>query len=476
MTRRIALAILATVAVALLLAGLGTLALTRADARRAAEAEARDQAEAVAELLRLGAEQVGQTLPEERRTPRGRFEAIRSGLDLEDLSLVAIDADDEVLVGIGDPLPLGLAAADLDPAALRAGAVTSGTDRDRVWAAGAIVEDPAGPFGAVVLTRAVDPVNTTTIRWFLLASTGTLLLAALVAARLGRRLGGPLVAATQATSRIADGDLSARVPTAGGGRRGDELDRLAGSVNAMADSLERSRGLERQFLLSVSHDLRTPLTSIRGYAEAIADGAAPDPRAAAATIGVEAQRLERLVRDLLDLARLDARQFTFHLTEVDAVALARVAAEAVRPAGTAAGCEVVLEAPDGDVPVVADADRLRQVLANLLENALRHARSRVDVAVVDDGPGVRLEVHDDGPGIASEDLPHVFERLYVARATPQASESGSGLGLAIVRELVEGMGGTVQATAAPAGGARLVVSLRRGGTDPAPPPPVDPVS
>ena len=470
MTRRITLAILATVAVALLLAGLGTLALTRVDARRLAQDEVRDQTEAVAELLRLGANQLGQSLPEDQRTPRGRFEAIRTSLDLEDISLVAIGVDDEVLFGVGDPLPLGLAGPDLDPAALRAGAITSGARGDRVWAAGSIVEDPAGPFGAVVLIRTVDPVNTAVVRWFLLASAGTVLVAALVATRLGRRLGHPLEAATAATARIAHGDLSARLPVGRGGA-GDELDQLAVAINGMAESLERSRGLERQFLMSVSHDLRTPLTSIRGYAEAIADGAAPDPAAAAGTILAESRRLDRLVRDLLDLAKLDARQFRFHLEAVDATAAGRQAVEASGQVAAAAGQQVVLSAPDAAVPVVADPDRLRQVLANLLDNAVRHARHRVDVLVVDDPVAPRLEVHDDGPGIATEDLPHVFERLYVARATPRAAESGSGLGLAIVRELVEGMGGTVRAASAPAGGARLVVTLRRTGAAPGGPPP-----
>ena len=459
MTRRITLAILAAVAVALLLAGLGTLALTRVDARRQAEDEVRDQATAVAELLRLGTVQVGRGLPEDQRTPRGRFEAIRASLDLEDLSLVAVGADDAVLVDLGDPVPLGLGPDDLDPGSLRDGTVASGSVRGQVWAAAAISAPAEGPFGAVVLTRAVEPIDRTTLRWFVLASAGTVLVAALVATRLGRRLGAPLAEATTATTRIAAGDLSARVPVRHDGD-GDELDRLAVAINQMAEALERSRGLERQFLLSVSHDLRTPLTSIRGYAEAVADGAA-EPSTAAATILAESQRLDRLVRDLLDLAKLDARQFGFHLAEVDAAEAARASAEAARQAATAADVTVAVSAPDRPVPVVADPDRLRQVLANLVDNALRHARGRVEVHVVDDPVAPRLEVHDDGPGIAAEDLPHVFERLYVSQATPRDGESGSGLGLAIVRELVAGMGGTVAAMSAPSGGARLVVTLRR---------------
>ena len=224
----------------------------------------------------------------------------------------------------------------------------------------------------------------------------------------------------------------------------------------MAGTLERSRGLEQQFLLSVSHDLRTPLTSIRGYAEAVADGTAPDSQAAAGIILAEAQRLERLVKDLLDLAKLEARQFTLDMLAVDVTELARRGAAGFTREAADAGVEVVVTTPPNPVTITADPDRLGQVLANLTENALKYARARIEVAVIQDAAGVRVEVSDDGPGVAPEDLPHVFERLYVARSQPVRQESGSGLGLAIVRELVDAMGGHVTAAANPGGGTRMV--------------------
>ncbi len=135
--------------------------------------------------------------------------------------------------------------------------------------------------------------------------------------------------ATDATARIAAGDLTVRLPA--DERRHDEITDLSIAINQMAGTLERSRGLEQQFLLSVSHDLRTPLTSIRGYAEAVADGTAPDSRAAAGIILAEAQRLERLVKDLLDLAKLEARQFTLDMLSVDVAELARRGAAGIRP-------------------------------------------------------------------------------------------------------------------------------------------------
>ena len=262
----------------------------------------------------------------------------------------------------------------------------------------------------------------------------------------------------------------------------DELDALARSINEMADSLERSRGLERQFLLSVSHDLRTPLTSIRGYAEAIADGAAPDAREAAGIILAESRRLERLVRDLLDLAKLEGRQFSLQLASVDLGELMGDSVDGFRREMEEAGLRIELARPPVPVLAMADPDRLAQVVANLVENAHKYAAHSIVVTVVADPAAPRVEVADDGPGIAPEDLPHVFERLYVAGHEPKRKEIGSGLGLAIVRELTEAMGGTVRAEANPGGGARMAVVLRPASSPPpvsaptptataAPPPP-----
>jgi two-component system sensor histidine kinase BaeS len=229
------------------------------------------------------------------------------------------------------------------------------------------------------------------------------------------------------------------------------LAELQRSINHMADSLERGRVLEQQFLLSVSHDLRTPLTSIRGYADGIHDGHV-EPSRGAAVIRQEAQRLERLVSDLLLLARLQSRSFTLDMVDLDLTAAVHTAAEGAAGSTT----DVVVHAiTSGPVPVHADPDRLAQVLANLVENGTKYARANVFVSCrVEDGRAV-CTVDDDGPGIGEADLPHVFERLYTARQRPDRTENPSGLGLAIVRELVTAMGGDVAAGAAPNGGARL---------------------
>jgi two-component system sensor histidine kinase BaeS len=213
----------------------------------------------------------------------------------------------------------------------------------------------------------------------------------------------------------------------------------------MATELATSREAERAFLLSVSHELKTPLTAIRGYAEAVQDGAI-DAQEAAATVAQEAARLERLVRDLLDLARMNRTDFSIHPTEID---LAEVADDAVRRYHSqAAGFGVELSAvSDGTAPAVGDADRVLQVVSNLVENALRLTPRGGSVRVVT-APGV-LRVEDTGPGLEDADRARAFERFYLHERYGRERAVGTGLGLAIVKELTEAMGGRVSVESEP---------------------------
>jgi two-component system sensor histidine kinase BaeS len=236
----------------------------------------------------------------------------------------------------------------------------------------------------------------------------------------------------------------------------------------MADDLDSARRAERSFLQAVSHDLRTPLTSIRGYAEALADGtlddADPNERKRAATIiGAEGRRLERLVRDLLDLSQLDSRQFSLHPRPCDATELVRDAAEAFAPQARELG--IALNITSGPaLPVDVDPERLAQIVANLIENALKYATAQVDVYAAPQGEDrVAVVVVDDGPGIPADQMARVFERLYTVRETPGRAV-GTGLGLAIVRELAAAMGGRARVEAAPGGGTRFVAMSREGPT------------
>jgi two-component system sensor histidine kinase BaeS len=450
MRRRFAIAIIGTVLASLVVAGIGTLVLAGVGARRQTATNLRDQARATAAILDANP-RATQDTPASRAI---RFERVRNALDIDDISLVVLRPNDQIGTELSDPLPDGLTAERLDPDRLRAGDATSGALGRQVWAA-APIGDTQGVLGVVVLTRPVDRALGPAVGWFLLASAVAIAIAAIVATRLAKQLTRPLREATDATARIAAGDLSVRLPE--NRRPDDEVGTLSREINQMAVTLERSRGLEQQFLLSISHDLRTPLTSIHGFAEAVADGTAPDAVAAAEVILAESRRLERLVKDLLDLAKLEAREFRLELVTVDVVEVVRRAAAGFEREAADAGLTIAVETPVQPAVLTGDPDRLGQVLANLIENALKFASTNVAVTVEHDGASVQIIVSDDGPGIAPEDLPHVFDRLYVSRSPSVRTESGSGLGLAIARELVAAMGGQIVAEANAPQGTRVVV-------------------
>lgn len=373
-------------------------------------------------------------------------------------------------------LPAGLAPARLDPAALLAGSSVSGLAGPLAFAAVpyratvAVAGVRRPELQVVVLARRSPTGLAAAGLPVLLAAAAVVALAVLVAARLGRRITAPLRDAEEVTARIAAGDLAARVPEPPG--TDPELAALAAAINAMAASLAAARGAERQFLMSVSHELRTPLTSIRGFAEAIEDGAVTDAARAAAVIGTEARRLERLVRDLLVLAGLQARRFSLEPVDLDAAEVVAVGAAGFEPTAAELGLAVVVEG-GGPVPARADPDRLAQVVANLVENALRHAASEVHVGAttLPGGPGgapaAAVWVADDGPGIAPGDLGRIFERPFAAGDRSRGPGGGggrpvgTGLGLAIVAELVAAMGGRVRAESPTwaGGGTRVVVVL-----------------
>ncbi|HSL65198.1 MAG TPA: HAMP domain-containing sensor histidine kinase, partial [Gaiellaceae bacterium] len=199
------------------------------------------------------------------------------------------------------------------------------------------------------------------------------------------------------------------------------------------------------FLLSVSHELKTPLTAIRGYAEGLAEGAVPVDEAAD-TVAREASRLERLVGDLLDLARMNRSEFSVRREPVDLAVAAREVVRRYEPQARSFGVELEAVA-DGTAPALGDGDRVLQVASNLVENALRLTPRGGSVRVVAER-GV-LAVEDTGPGLRPEELPRAFERFYLHERYGRERPVGTGLGLAIVKQLAEGMGGTVAAESKP---------------------------
>jgi two-component system sensor histidine kinase BaeS len=289
--------------------------------------------------------------------------------------------------------------------------------------------------------------------WGLLvaAATGGLL-AALAAFLLARRISRPVDRIAAAARTLTRGTQPEPVPVEGA----SEIATLAVAFNDLAAQLRQAQEAERNFLLSVSHELKTPLTAIRGYAEAVEDGAV-DPREAAATVASEARRLERLVHDLLDLARMNRTDFSVRNTEID---LAEVAEDAVRRYQQQADSfGVALQSVgDGPAPAIGDADRVLQVVSNLVENALRLTPQGGEVRVVAE-PGL-LRVEDTGPGLAEDDTERAFERFYLHERYGIERQVGTGLGLAIVKELTLAMGGSVDVESQPGRLTVFAVRLR----------------
>lgn len=288
-----------------------------------------------------------------------------------------------------------------------------------------------------------------------LAGLGGAAVAVLLAVYLSRTLTRPLHELALAAERVAGGEEGVKVPVEGR----DEIALLAGSFNSMSGALAQARRAERSFLLSVSHELRTPLTAIQGHAEGLEDGAV-SAAAAGSVIAVEARRLERLIRDLLDIARVSQPSFSVELGPTDLRALAEQAREQFTAAAARGGLDLRLQGDQRSSELVAaDSDRALQVLGNLLENALRMTPRGGQVTIT--VAGRELRVSDTGPGIAPTDHERAFERFYLHARTPEERRQGSGLGLAIVRELMEAMGGSVALRSAQgAGGAEFVLRFQ----------------
>jgi two-component system, OmpR family, sensor kinase len=342
-----------------------------------------------------------------------------------------------------------------------------------------------GSGGSVVVAASLDGIDAT-IRQLRLIDLGVslIVLAALagVGAAIVRASLRPLVEIEQTARAIAAGDLTRRVPERD---PGTEVGRLGRALNTMLAQIEsafgaraaseasarRSEDRMRRFVADASHELRTPLTTIRGFAELYRQGAARDPAELDRLmwrIEDQAARMGLLVEDLLLLARLDTER-PLDRQPVDLLALAAEAVNDARAVAPDRRIELVLGRDNGDhdgvLVVLGDDRRLRQVLANLVNNALTHTPAgspievRAGTSTLDGRPGAAVEVVDHGPGLAPEQAERVFERFYRADPARSPADGGSGLGLSIVAALVAVHGGTVQVDSVPGRGARFRVVL-----------------
>lgn len=301
------------------------------------------------------------------------------------------------------------------------------------------------------------------------AGLGALIVGVLLALVISRSIAQPLREIASATREIAHGDLDQQLAVGGP----DEVQSLARSFNTMVREVKATRQAQRALVANVSHDLKTPLTSIQGFSQAILDGMAQDEATLKRLAGVihdEATRMHRLVEQLLDLARLDAGQVVMRGERVALEPLLQGCVESL--AVRAQEKEITLSLNVPQLPIIlGDGDRLMQVFTNLLDNALKHTPNggtiTVEGSVVEvesvqgDGhqPMVEISVTDTGPGIPPEDLPHIFERFYQVDKSRPGGRGGSGLGLAIVKEIVEAHGGHVHAESVVGLGSRFIVAL-----------------
>lgn len=312
--------------------------------------------------------------------------------------------------------------------------------------AGTNVSNAAGDF--------VSSVNHST--W--LAGGAAALVALLLGSLLFFQIVSPVQRLTSAAQKIAAGDLSQRIPT----QSQDEIGALATSFNQMADSLAQHEELRRNLIADVAHELRTPLTVIQGNLEAMLDGVLPTSPQEIATLRDETALLARLVADLRLLSLAEAGQLKLERVKTDPAELVARAVEPFRVQAQSSQVELTVEIAPNLPSISMDADRIAQVIRNLLSNALRHTPSGGRVTVTcgrDQSHNLLVMVADTGEGIPPVDLPFVFDRFYRADKSRSRASGGSGIGLAIVKQLVEAHGGQVWAESQPRQGATFGFTL-----------------
>jgi signal transduction histidine kinase len=291
------------------------------------------------------------------------------------------------------------------------------------------------------------------------AGGAALVLAMLLILLVSRSLTGPLTQLAGAAEDIAAGNYSRRV----GIRGSDEIGMLGSAFDRMAEAVERARKTQRDFLANVSHELKTPLTSLIGFSQALVDGSLwsePERTRAATIIHEESERVLRMAQELLDLARVEAGSISLHITAVDLRGHLEQELEMVRPRAKKRGLELVLAAPKNIPPVAADPERLHQILDNLLDNAVKYAPegTPIRISALSNISGVEVIVAN-ATAAHKPDSERMFERFYRADPSRSAAAAGVGLGLSISRELAAAMKGRLWADFDPSGELRLHLLL-----------------
>src|SRR5262245_42664936 len=315
----------------------------------------------------------------------------------------------------------------------------------------------SSPFGALVVATPKTEIATGLRRLLErlgLALIGGILAAAVLGWYLSRRITGPVLALSKATDEISRGHYDVDVPEV---RGGGEIGHLAQRFREMAARLGEAEQQERHFLMSVSHELRTPLTAIRGHVDALREGVAADPAARAASLDMiasETARLERLVGDVLDLAKLEAHRFTLLSEEVDMERLCERAYAAFGEEARRRGIDYEKRF-DASPTIVTDGDRVLQIISNLLSNAFRWTPDggKVELELAATNGRVSVAVDDNGPGVPAAERDRIFRPFW------SRDDSGTGLGLAIAHELAVALGGRIELDSEPGRGSHFALVL-----------------
>ena len=292
-----------------------------------------------------------------------------------------------------------------------------------------------------------------------IGTAAALLTAAAVSLLVTRRLSRPIRALGAAADQVAAGDYAARVTPP---RLGPELDTLTGAFNAMATALAATEATRRRLLADAAHELRTPLATLDAYLEGLADGVRAPGQETWDVLAGQTARLRRLADDIAVVSRAEEGQLPLHPVPIAPNRLVTTAVQAARPGYDHQGVKLTTRLAPQLPSLAADPDRLAQVLAGLLSNALRHTPpgGQVTVSTEAAGPGVTITVTDTGDGIAAGHLPHIFERFYRADTARDRAHGGSGIGLTIARALIAAHGGALTAASDGVGtGARFTITL-----------------
>jgi signal transduction histidine kinase len=291
----------------------------------------------------------------------------------------------------------------------------------------------------------------------IISSVVSLLIALTLGGFLIQSFTKPIRKLADATEAVASGELGYQVEI----NSGDELGRLASSFNSMSTDLEKADLARKQMTADIAHDLRTPLTIMQGYTEALSEGKLAGSEGIFQTMHHQAQHLSYLIDDLKTLSLLDAGELTFQSQLIDPLLVLRQIESAFAPLAREKGIRLNLEAEQNLPRVNLDPERLTQILGNLISNAIQVLPSdgKLDISAHQEGEYLILKVADDGPGISDENLPLIFNRSFRADKSRASENGSSGLGLAITKKLVEAQDGSISVQSAPGAGTTFQVAF-----------------